>query len=172
MKKWIEIGQIMGSHGIRGEIKVKPLTDDLDRFYDLDEVHVENKGKRTLYPITGVRVHKGQVLMTLEGIDDRTESDKLVRAMMVVPREESVPLEEGEFFIGDLIGMTLVDPAGKVLGKILDILTSTGAVDTVEIDWDGLDKRVYVPFRKIYFPAWDLEKNVMTADIPREFLEL
>ncbi|MDO4289201.1 MAG: ribosome maturation factor RimM [Eubacterium sp.] len=164
------IGKVLGAHGIRGELKVQPLTDDPGRFYDLDGVYLEKGGKRQAYNIELVRLHKGNVLLTLEGIADRNASEKAAAAMVCIDREDAVDLEEDEYFIEDLIGMTVLDEGGQVVGKVKNIIQTSGTVDTVEIV--TADKTVYVPARKVYFKQVDLAAGKIVAAIPEELLTL
>lgn len=172
MKKWLTIGRVTGSHGVRGELKVTPMTDDVERFYDLDSVTVKQKNKSRTYDVEGVRFHKGQVLLTLSGIDDRNASDALKNAQIEVPREDAVPLADDEIFIVDLIGLKVIDKAAKAIGEIKDVLTTTGTVNTLDIKLDGQKKHIYVPFRRVFFNSWDLDAGTITADIPQDYFEL
>lgn len=170
MRQTIIIGEIVGVHGIRGEIKIKPLTDDPGRFYDLDAVDVVYKGKRTNYEIEMVRLHKENVLLSLCGLRDRDAAEKLKGAMIEIDREEAVELEEDEYFITDLIGLQVIDPEGVTIGIIRNVLQTTGAVDTLEIK--TAEKILFVPFRKIYFPKIDFEKGIAESDIPDDLMNL
>lgn len=164
------IGEVTGVHGIRGELKIRPLTDDPGRYYELDVLTLRLKGKETTYPIELVRLHKGNVLLTLKGIRDRDMAEDCKGAEVLIDRDEAVDLEEDEFFITDLIGMTVKAPDGQTIGRVGNILQTTGSVDTVEIN--GPDKPIYVPFRKIYFISFDFENGEIQADIPVELMEL
>lgn len=170
MEDKIIIGEVIGVHGVRGELKIRPLTEDPGRFYDLDTLILVSRGKTRSYEIEMIRLHKGNVLLSAEGITTREQAEKLRGALVEIDRKEAVELAEDEFFVADLIGMTVVDAAGTVLGTVAGILDTTGSVDTVEIQMDG--RSVYVPFRKAYFKAFDFEGNQVTADIPPVFLTL
>ncbi|MDD2413558.1 MAG: ribosome maturation factor RimM [Eubacteriaceae bacterium] len=172
MKEWMVIGKMVGSHGVKGELKVKPLTDDPRRFEELDGIWTENKGIYKYHDISAVRYHKQQVLLTLLDITDRNASDLLVGHNLAVPRNDSVTLREDEFFIDDLIGMQVIDLNAREIGTVKDILTTTGTVDTVEIALKTKEKKIYVPFRKLYFKSWDFEKHTLLAEIPEDFFRL
>jgi 16S rRNA processing protein RimM len=170
MENKIIIGEVIGVHGVRGELKIRPLTEDPGRFYELDTLTLANRGKARSYAIEMIRIHKGNVLLSAEGITTREQAEKLRGALVEIDREDAVELAEDEFFVTDLIGMTVVDGAGAVLGTITGILDTTGSVDTVEIQTPA--RSVYVPFRKEYFKAFDFEEKKVTAEIPAVFLTL
>lgn len=169
-KETMVIGKILGAHGIRGELKVYPLTDDPGRFYELDQVYVQDDKKQETHAVELVRLHKGNVLLTLEGIADRTQSEKLAGCTIAVDREDAVPLEEDEYFIEDLIGLEVTDPDGAPIGMVKDVIQTAGSVDNIEIETP--EKTVYVPARKVYFLKVDFENKRITADIPEELMNL
>ena len=140
MQKKLEIGQIVNTHGIKGEIKVTPFTKDITRFDDLKEVYVKSKKESKLYKVEGVRYHKNMVLIKLEGINTPEQADLLRNAYLEVDREHAVPLEEGTYYIVDLIGLEVYTEEGKLLGKVDDIY-NTGANDIYVIK-DELGKDV------------------------------
>ncbi len=164
------IGKVLGAHGIRGELKVQPLTDDPGRFYDLDTVYLEKNGKKQAYDIDLVRMHKGNVLLTLDGINDRNASEKTIGAFVRIDREDAVDLDEDEYFIEDLIGMMVYNEQGDQIGKVKGIIQTSGTVDTVEIVTK--EKTIYVPARKVYFKQVNLSEGKITADIPEELMTL
>lgn len=170
MNNTITIGKIAGPHGIKGEMKVMPMTDDPGRFYDLETVTILRETGQETYAIELVRLHKGKVLLTLSGITDRNQVEELTGALITISRNESVALEADEYFITDLIGLSVIDQKGTVIGEISDILKTSGAVDTVEIQTK--DKPLYVPARKLYFKDIDFDKRQVTAEIPGEFYTL
>ena len=148
MQKKLEIGQIVNTHGIKGEIKVTPFTNDITRFDDLKEVYVKSKKESKLYKVEGVRYHKNMVLIKLEGINTPEQADLLRNAYLEVDREHAVPLEEGTYYIVDLIGLEVYTEEGKLLGKVDDIY-NTGANDIYVIK-DELGKQVLLPGIKNY----------------------
>ena len=170
MNKTMMIGEVTGVHGIRGELKIRPITDDPGRFYELDEIILTKGNQSKSHPIEMVRLHKGFVLCALEDIKDRNLAETFKNYEVRIPREEAVDLDEDEFFISDLIGLAVADPAGRPIGKVKDVLTTTGSVDTIEIKTDS--KTIYVPFRKEFFAEINFENNLITADIPDDYFEL
>lgn len=163
MKKKLEIGQIVNTHGIKGEIKVTPFTNDITRFDDLKEVYVKSKKESKLYKVEGVRYHKNMVLIKLEGINTPEQADLLRNAYLEVDREHAVPLEEGTYYIVDLIGLEVYTEEGKLLGKVDDIY-NTGANDIYVIK-DELGKQVLLPGIKDVIKNVDLEGGKITVHL-------
>lgn len=174
MKDWLTIGRVVNVHGIYGEIKVVPLTDDLQRFKVLDQVWLKHPRKetKTAYAIESVRVHKGHVLIKLAGVDDRNASEALKQYGVMIPREQGEPLGDHEIYIADLIGMHVLDCTRGDIGVVADVLTTTGTVDTLDICLAEANQHLYVPFRRIFFPDWDLSAGELSADIPQDYFEL
>ena len=163
MKKKLEIGQIVNTHWIKVEIKVTPFTNDITRFDDLEEVYVKSKKKSKLYKVEGVRYHKNMVLIKLEGINTPEQADLLRNAYLEVDREHAVPLEEGTYYIVDLIGLEVYTEEGKLLGKVDDIY-NTGANDIYVIK-DELGKQVLLPGIKDVIKNVDLEGGKITVHL-------
>ena len=166
----ITIGRINSVHGLKGELKVSPLTNDMDRFYELDRIFLVRDDVYTEYTIEHIRFHKKNILMVLEGIEDRTQAEKCIGDLLVINREEAVELKEDEYFITDLIGMQVVTLDQKDIGKVTNILQNSGSVDNIEIETP--DKKIYVPMRKVYFKKVDMATKMILADIPQAFFEL
>ena len=164
----IIIGRIIGVHGIKGELKVLPLTDDPGRFYDLESVTLVKGETEQEVAITACRLHKTNVLLFLDGVKTRNDAEALIGREVGISRELAVALNEDEFFVEDLIGLPVYND-GELLGKITDIL-QTGGVDVYTIT--GGKKTYCVPARKIYFKAIDLGSRRIDAAIPQEILEL
>lgn len=169
-KETIIIGKILGAHGIRGELKVYPLTSDPGRFHELESVYVGEDSKQAVYEIELVRLHKGNVLLTLKGISDRNASEKMIGRMISINREDAITLSEDEYFIEELIGMNVIDTEGQAVGVVSDILQTTGSTDTVEIK--TAEKTIYIPARKVYFLKVNVAEGIITVDIPEELMAL
>lgn len=143
MQKRLEVGQIVNTFGIRGEVKVNPFTDDIKRFDELKNIYVRTKGESTLYQIENVKYHKNMVLLKLKGIDSIESAEKLRNAFLEIDREDAVPLEEGTYYIADLIGLEVYTDEGKLLGKVDDIY-NTGGKDIYVVK-DELGKQILLP---------------------------
>ena len=161
--QYLEIGQIVNTFGIKGMVKVVPYTDDIERFDDLKKVYVVNKKTRREYEIQEVKYHKNMVLIKLEGINTPEQADLLRNAYLEVDREHAVPLEEGTYYIVDLIGLEVYTEEGKLLGKVDDIY-NTGANDIYVIK-DELGKQVLLPGIKDVIKNVDLEGGKITVHL-------
>ena len=143
MQKRLEVGQIINTFGIKGEIKVTPFTNDIRRFDDLKKVYVKTRKESKLYNVENARYHKNMVLLKLKGINTPEEAEMLRNAFLEIDREDAIPLEEGTYFIADLLGLEVYTDEGKLLGKVEDIY-NTGSKDIYVIK-DELGKQVLLP---------------------------
>ena len=128
MQKRLEVGQIVNTFGIKGEIKVTPFTNDIRRFDDLKKVYVKTRKESKLYNVENVRYHKNMVLLKLKGINTPEEAEMLRNAFLEIDREDAIPLEEGTYFIADLLGLEVYTDEGKLLGKVEDIYNTGSKV--------------------------------------------
>lgn len=162
------IGKITSAHGVRGEMKVLPMTDDMTRFDLVDQISVR-LGKKVLeYTVENVRYHKNKVLLTLEGIKDKDQADGLRNGLIEIPRDQGVELEEDRFYIVDLIGMDVYED-GELIGKLKDVL-QYGAADLYVIRENG--KEWMLPATKENILSVDLENNRMDVFVPEGLREL
>ena len=123
LKDTLTIGKITGAHGIYGELKIYPMTDEAERFYDLDYFLCEGKK----YDIQIARIHKQSVLIQTAQIQDRTEAEKMRGKMIEIYRKDAVELEEGQFFIEDLKGLEARDRNSDKTMTLVDVLRAGGA---------------------------------------------
>ena len=143
MQKRLEIGQIVNTFGIKGEVKVVPFTDDIKRFDELKNVYVKTKKESKQYKVENVKYHKNMVLIKLEGINTVESAENLRNAFLEIDRKDAIPLEEGTYFIADLIGLEVYTEEGKLLGKVDDIY-NTGSNDIYVVK-DELGKQILLP---------------------------
>lgn len=152
MEDMLQVGVITQTHGIKGEVKVFPTTDDAQRFKKLKKVTLDNGKERRELEITSVKFFKNLVILKFKGIDDINEVEKYKKAALFVIREDAVPLGENEYFIADLIGLRVVSEEGEELGTLDDVL-QTGANDVYVVKNDK-GEEILVPAIK------DCVKNV------------
>ena len=129
-----EIGKITKPQGIRGEVRVYPTTDDPSRFSLLvgQDVTLENRGASQVYKIQQARQHKNIVLMQLQGVTTRNMAESLVGYTVCIQDSQALPLEEGEYFVRDLIGLKVETENGEVVGELTKVL-NTNANDVYVI---------------------------------------
>lgn len=132
MEQFLRVGVISSTHGIRGEVKVYPTTDDPERFLDLDEVILDTGREHKILEIEGVKFFKNQVILKFKGYDNINDIEKYLKKDLLVDREHAVELGENENFIADLIDMEVVTDKGKVLGTLTDVI-ETGANDVYAV---------------------------------------
>ena len=132
MEQFLRVGVISSTHGIRGEVKVYPTTDDPERFLDLDEVILDTGREHKILEIEGVKFFKNQVILKFKGYDNINDIEKYLKKDLLVDREHEVHLGENEKFIADLIEMELVTDEAKVLGTLTDVI-ETGANDVYAV---------------------------------------
>ncbi|MCR5597563.1 MAG: ribosome maturation factor RimM [Lachnospiraceae bacterium] len=126
------IGVITEPHGIKGEVKVYPTTDDPDRIADLDEIILRGGGKDRLVHPVSVRWQKDRLIIKFKEINDRNESEILRKYELYVTRENAVELGENEYYVQDLIGLDVYDEKDELIGRLDDVIR-TGANDVYQI---------------------------------------
>ena len=137
MQDLLQVGAVTSTHGLRGEVKVFPTTDDPKRYLKLKNVYVEAKKQRMELEIERVRFFKNLVIVKFKGLDDINDVESYKGAKLYVARKDAVPLEEGEYFAADLIGLTVLEEKEKEdevkeLGTLTDVL-QTGANDVYAV---------------------------------------
>lgn len=157
MTKYLEIGQIVNTFGIKGMVKVKPFTDDITRFDRLKKVYIENKTVKKEYEIGEVKYHKDMVLIKFKGIENPEQANLLRDMYLLVNREEEEPLEEGTYYIVDMIGLDVYTEEGKLLGKLEDIF-NTGSNDIYVVK-DELGKQILLPAISDVIKQIDMENR-------------
>lgn len=163
MQKNLEIGQIVNTFGIRGYVKVVPYVDNIERYDELKKVYIKNKNTEKQYEVEEVKYQKGMVLLKLRGIDKIEEAEKLRNAYLEVDRENAIELEEGEYFIADLIGLQVITDKGEQLGKLEDIY-NTGSSDIYVVK-DELGKQILLPAIEEVIKEISIEENKITVHI-------
>jgi len=159
------IGMITKAHGIRGEVKVMPLTDDLKRFKKLKSVLID--GKEVV--VEGVKLQSAKAILKLEGFDKIEDTVVLRDKYISVVREEAVELEEGEYYVADLIGCMVFDENGLQLGKIYDVI-STGSNDVYWVK-DEKKKDVLIPVLKEIVLSVDIDSEKIIIKPIKEWMD-
>ena len=118
MKERLEVGQIVNTFGINGFVKVYPYVDDVSRFDNLKKVHIKSKKEEKELQIEDVKYQKNMVLVKFKGIETVEEAEKLRNAYVEIDRKDAIPLEEGTYFIADLLGSEVYSDEGELLRNI------------------------------------------------------
>jgi len=183
MEDFFQVGVITSTHGLQGEVKVYPTTDDPKRFKRLKEV-VLSKGdvvgredvvrgswsEGTVLKIEGVKFFKQFVIIKFEGIDSIEDAEKYRRASLLVSRDKAVRLKRDEYFIADLIGLTVKGEDGKEIGTVKDVI-QTGANDVYVIGRET-EKDLLLPAIKQCVLEVDVEAGYVRAHILEGLEEL
>ena len=163
MQDFLEIGQIVNTFGIKGMVKIKPFTDDIRRFDDLKKVYIENNKSRKEYEIEEVKYHKEMVLIKFKGVETVEQAELLRNYYLKVKREDEPELDDGTFYIVDLLGLEVYSDEGNLLGKLEDIY-NTGSNDIYVVK-DNLGKQVLLPAIKEVIKQVDLENKKIIVHI-------
>ena len=158
MEQFLQVGVISSTHGIRGEVKVFPTTDDPARFKKLKKVLLDTGKERLELEIQSVKFFKQFVIVKFRGIDNINDIEKYKGKSLMVPREDAVQLEEDEYYIADLIGMEEYTDGGR-FGTLKDVM-ETGANEVYIIDSDEHGE-VLVPAIHDCILDVDVEKQTM-----------
>lgn len=159
MEELLQIGVITSTHGIKGEVKVFPTTDDNMRFKKLKECFVEWKDDMIPVKVQGCKFFKNMVILKFKDIEDINSVEKYKQCKLYVDREHAVPLEEDEYFMTDLLGIQVVTEEGKELGTLREIIP-TGANDVYVVT--GKEKKeLLLPAIKECILSVDLKKGEM-----------
>lgn len=163
MQEFLEIGQIVNTFGIKGMVKVKPFTDDITRFDDLEKVYVETNKTKKQYEIEEVKYHKDMVLIKFKGIDKIEDAELLRNSYLKINRQDEPKLEEGTYYIVDLIGLDVYSDEGDLFGKVDDIFNN-GSCDIYAIK-DELGKQLLLPAISDVIKEINLEEKKIVVHI-------
>lgn len=159
----LQVGVITQTHGIKGEVKVFPTTDDAARFKKLKEVILDTGKDRLNMEIQSVKFFKQYVIIKFQGYDSINDIEKYKNGKLLVTREKAVKLTKDEYFIADLIGLKVVTEEGEDFGILKDVLT-TGANDVYIITRPD-QSEVLLPAIKECIRNIDMEQGSMTVHI-------
>jgi 16S rRNA processing protein RimM len=143
MDNYLRVGVITTTHGIHGEVKVFPTTDDITRFNDLKQVIIDTGKELIFMEVENIKFLKQQVIVKFIGIDDINEIEKYRGKDILVSRENAVKLDTGEFYICDLIASEVFTDEGLKLGMLTEIL-QTGANDVYVVKTED-NREVLLP---------------------------
>lgn len=170
MEDLLQVGIIASTHGVRGEVKVYPTTDDPRRFCRLKEVVLDTGKEKMNLEIEGVKFFKQFVILKFKGLDNINDIEKYRQKSLYVTRKNAVRLQRDEYFIADLIGLKVQDEDGKELGTVKDVI-ETGANDVYEVEMaDG--KSLLLPAIKQCILNVDVDNGTMQVHVLEGLLDL
>lgn len=163
MNDELQVGVITQTHGIRGEVKVFPTTDDANRFKKLKEVILDTGRERLSMEIEGVKFFKQFVILKFKGYDSINDVEKYRQGKLFVTRDNAVRLKKDEYFVADMIGMRVVTDEGEDFGVLKEVL-ATGANDVYVVSRAN-GEEVLLPAIKECIRHIDMDGNVMKVHI-------
>ena len=170
MEDLLQVGIITSTHGVRGEVKVYPTTDDSRRFRRLREVVLDTGREKLNLEIEGVKFFKQFVILKFKGLDNINDIEKYRQKSLYVTRKNAVRLQRDEYFIADLIGLKVQDEDGTELGTVKDVI-ETGANDVYEVEMaDG--RSLLLPAIKQCILNVDVENGMMQVHVLEGLLDL
>lgn len=165
----LQVGVITQTHGIRGEVKVFPTTDDASRFKKLKEVIMDTGRERLTLEIEDVKFFKQYAILKFKGYDSINDIEKYKNAKLYVTRDKAVKLKKDEYFIADLIGLDVVTDEREYFGRLKDVM-STGANDVYVVTRED-GSEVLLPAIKECVKSVDMEQGQITVHIMDGLLE-
>lgn len=169
MEQFLRVGVISSTHGLKGEVKVFPTTDDAGRFEDLEKVFLNTGREKKSLTITQVRYFKNLVILKFKEFNDINEVEKYKGHDLYIDREDAVPLKENENYIADLLGMQVETEDGSILGTLTDVL-QTGANDVYIVE-TAEKKEILIPAIPACILKVDVEKQKMRVHLLEGLLD-
>ena len=163
MENLLEIGKIVNTHGLRGEVKVVPWTDSPDDFLNLDCVYIKNKTEYEKLTISGVKFQKNNVIVKFKEYNDINEILKYKNTILYAHRDDFGELPEGVYNIVDLIGLDVYTEVDEYIGKISDVFNA-GASDIYEVKREG-KKNLLLPVIDEVVKNVDIKGGRVTVNI-------
>lgn len=151
MKEFLAVGQIINTHGVKGEVKVYPLTDDIKRFRKLKSVFIDGEIKNIIW----CKLQTDRVILKIQDIDSIEDAQKYKNKYLEVKRDDAVELAENEYFIADIVGCRVLDENNVELGKVYDVI-QTGSND---VYWVKGKSEVLIPALKDIIVSIDIQKG-------------
>lgn len=164
MLEYLSIGQIVSTHGIKGEVKIYPLTDDINRFKRLKDIYIEFNNEHKKYNVSASKLLKNMAVLKLEGIDTVEQALSLRDKYVQVHRDKAVKLSKDSFFVADLLEMDVFEENHNLLGKLKDVMR-TGSNDVYVIQTvEGTE--ILIPALKTVVKQIDVENKKIIVNLP------
>ena len=168
--EYLTIGEIIRPHGVRGELRMRIITDYPEHLHEIENIYLSNSSKtKNIVPkkLVKVRFHKDYALLTLKDCKDRSDADKLRNQLVMIAREDAVPLEDGEYYLFQLVGLTIVSDQQEI-GVVKEVL-ETGANDVYIIESDQYGE-VLLPAHSETIQNIDFASKTIHMTIPEGLL--
>ena len=168
MEGCFNMGKIVNTHGVRGEVKVYPYSDDLEKFEDFEYFYIEGEGKKK-YEIESTRVHKNMVLVKFKGYEDINKVLNFLNKNVYMERKDVEDDSEGHYIV-DLIGCEIFDDQGALIGHLKDVL-QTSAQDLYEIKKKSDGKMFYLPVVDEFVKNIDIKNRKIVVHLIEGIME-
>jgi 16S rRNA processing protein RimM len=164
--QYLILGEVLRPHGVRGELRIRILTDYPERIVAGKTLYLAEDidAKATPYHVEQMRTNKEFGLLKLRGIDNRDQADLLRELLVLTDIDDAVPLDEGEFYLYEMIGLEVQTEDGQPLGRLVEVL-ETGANDVYIIDSPRYGE-VLIPAIEQTILKTDIDAGVMTVRLP------
>ncbi len=171
MIQYLEVGKIVNTHGVRGEVKAIPLTDDPRRFDKLKQIYISDVISENMkkYDIESVKYHKSFVILKMKEVSDIDSAQKLKEQFIIIDRKDAVKLPKDTFFMCDLIDLEVFDEKGDKIGTVKEIL-KTGSNDVYVIE-DENKNEILIPALKSVVMEISLENKKITVSLPQGLID-
>jgi len=163
MENYLRVGVITTTHGIKGEVKVYPTTDDITRFENLKNVYLDTGREYLPLEIEGVKYFKQMVILKFKEFDNINDIEKYRGKDLLVPREQAIKLKENEYFICDIIGSEVFTDDGKKLGILTEVITT--AANDVYVVKNENNKEILLPSIKECILDVDVASKKITVHL-------
>lgn len=164
MEQYIKIGQIINTHGHKGEVKIFPLTDEPKRFLDLEHAYIKgNDDQYTEYRISRARLHQNMAILQFIEVADMNSAEQLKGHYLELPQDELRPLPEGHYYIFQIVGLAVYE-GEQLLGRVVDVIKSP-ASDLYLTDTSA-GKKFYIPAVKEIVQKIDLAAGRIEVKLP------
>ncbi len=168
-KGYIDIGLILNTHGLKGELKVKPLTDNPERFSSLKRVYVESDGVLASHDVTNARYFRNVVILKLKEINTVDDAQTLKGLYLMIDRKNAVSLPEDTYFICDIVGCPVYDSVRGFIGNVTCVI-QTGSNDVYVVK-DSSGEEILVPALKKVVTSISIEERRITVELPEGLVE-
>lgn len=162
MEEYFEIGQIVNTSGLKGVLKIKPFTDDIKKFSNLKTIYIKTKNALTEFKIEQVRYVKNMVMLKLTGIDTVEEAEKYRNLYIKILRDQE-ELEEGSYYVVDILGCKVNTDTNQELGKVVDVF-QTGSNDVYVVK-DEQGKQILLPAIKQVIKNVDIKNKIIIVHL-------
>jgi 16S rRNA processing protein RimM len=169
MYEYLQIGEIVNTHGLKGEVKVIPLTDSQERFDELDWVYLDRNGSLDKLDIESIKHIRNSVILKLKGVDTVEAAEAMKGLFLIVHRKDAVKLPSHSYFICDILGSEVRDMAGTSYGKLTEVL-HTGSNDVYVVKNDD-GREILLPALKSVIREVSVESGIIKVVIPEGLFE-